>query len=451
MISTRCDNITFLIKGTSDWKLTDVITLVDVSKHVTEVSKEELRRIAIVGTHMHKWQGKGIDGLKKVIKEQAVVQLDPLNPAGREHDIFFAARIRDYKIGQFEEVAYPERLVFESYGYHGHFWGILCAFAIEHFPLFYSRMDREFLGKYVLRQLEGLEKDHPNLLDSVEEYVQNHGETSGDNLKELGKADPSYASWKSGRLGRTALETLWSLGRLAVSRRDKNFRKVYDLVERFIPREFVYNVDIDMEEFAFRDFLLKQKSYPLIYLGNLSQKKSGGKETLFTMRKSKRFDPTIFEHEGDDTPVILKPEGSKLALAAPPHWEKLAALDYDDDMRAIAPLDPLIWDRRITEELFNFEYVWEVYKRANERRWGYYVYPLLYLGQLIARLEVKFNKKTKSLTFFNFQAEEHYPRENRTEDALLRLITRWGRALNASTIRNDESLRKYGCEHEIQF
>ncbi len=428
-----------------------MVTLVDVSKYVTEVSTEELRRIALAGTHLHKWEGKGTDGLKKVIKDHAVVQLDPLNPAGREHDIFFAARIRDYKIGQFEEVAYPERLVFESYGYHGHFWGILCAFAIEHFPLFYSRMDREFLGKHVIRQFEGLERDHPNLLDSVEEYVRNHGETSGDDLKELGKANPSYASWRSGRLGGTALETLWSLGRLIVSRRDKNFRKVYDLVENFIPREFVHKVDYDEEEFAFRDFVLKQKSYPLIYLGNLSPKKSGGKKTFFVMRKSKRFDPIIFEHEKDDTPVILKPEGSKMALAAPPHWEKLTTLTYDDEMRAIAPLDPLIWDRRITEEIFDFEYVWEVYKRANERRWGYYVYPLLYLGQLIARFEAKFDKKTKTLTFFNFQAEEHYPRGNRTEDALLRLITRWGRALDAVVICTDESLLKYGCDQEIQL
>lgn len=312
-------------------------------------------------------------------------------------------------------------------------------------------MDREFLGKHVLRQHEGLEKDHPNLLDSVEEYVQEHGETSGDDLKELGKADPSYAAWRSGRLGGTALETLWSLGRLVVSRRDMNFRKAYDFTERFIPRELVHKVDFDKEEFAFQDFVLKQKSFPLIYLGNLSQKKSGGKEGLFTMRKSKRFDPTIFKHGGDDVPVILKPEGSKIAIAAPPHWEKLSALTPDNEMRAIGPLDPLIWDRRITEEVFDFEYAWEVYKRANERRWGYYVYPLLYLGQLIARLEVKFDKKTKTLTFFNFQAEEHYPRENRTEDALLRLITRWGRAIDATTIRTDESLRKYGCDQEIQL
>ncbi|MFQ6125626.1 MAG: hypothetical protein ACE5R6_13645 [Candidatus Heimdallarchaeota archaeon] len=120
-VSTQGDKTILLKKGTSDWNLTDVVSLVDVSKHVTEVSKEELQRIALAGTHLHKWQGEGTEGLRKVIKEQAIVQLDPLNPAGREHDIFFAARVRDYKIGQFEVVAYPERLIFESYGYHGHF------------------------------------------------------------------------------------------------------------------------------------------------------------------------------------------------------------------------------------------------------------------------------------------------------------------------------------------
>ena len=427
----------------------DVFNLVDVSHYVTEVTKEELQRIAIAGTHLHKWQGCGIDGLRNVIQDQAIIQLDPLNPAGREHDIFFAARVQDYKIGQFEEVAYPERLVFESYGYQGHTWGVLCAFAIEYFPLFYSRMQRDFFGKNTIRRIEALEKNHPKLLDQVEEYVRVHGEINGDALKEWGKIDSSYASWKTGRLGGTALETLWLLGRLVVSRRAKNFRKMYNLPNRFVPPELLQKVSVNNEEFTIRDFVLKQKSYPLQYLGNLSQKKSGGNTTSFTMRTSKRFDPIVFESGGDEKPVILKLEDSKIALAAPSHWERLVTLKYNDIMRAIAPLDPLIWNRSITKAIFDFEYVWEVYKPIKDRIWGYYVYPLLYLGKLIARLEAMFDKKTKFLTFFNFQVEEHYPRENRTEKALIDLFTRWGVALDAKKIRTDDSLQKYGCDSEL--
>jgi hypothetical protein len=51
---------------------------------------------------------------------------------------------------------------------------------------------------------------------------------------------------------------------------------------------------------------------------------------------------------------------------------------YDDRMRILGPLDPLLWDRDLVRHVFDFEYVWEVYKPAHQRRWGWYVCPLLH-------------------------------------------------------------------------
>ena len=65
---------------------------------LTEITTKELKKIAIVGTHLHKWQGKGVEDIERVFNEQAKVQLDPLNPAGRNHDLFFASRIENYEI-----------------------------------------------------------------------------------------------------------------------------------------------------------------------------------------------------------------------------------------------------------------------------------------------------------------------------------------------------------------
>jgi hypothetical protein len=53
----------------------------------------------------------------------------------------------------------------------------------------------------------------------------------------------------------------------------------------------------------------------------------------------------------------------------------------------IAPLDNLIWDRRLILELFDFNYTWEVYKPASKRDYGYYVLPVLCGDQFIARWE----------------------------------------------------------------
>jgi uncharacterized protein YcaQ len=65
---------------------------------------------------------------------------------------------------------------------------------------------------------------------------------------------------------------------------------------------------------------------------------------------------------------------------------------YDDRMRILGPLDPLLWDRDLVRHVFDFDYVWEVYKPAHLRKWGWYVCPLLYRDRLIGRLEARIER-----------------------------------------------------------
>jgi hypothetical protein len=59
----------------------------------------------------------------------------------------------------------------------------------------------------------------------------------------------------------------------------------------------------------------------------------------------------------------------------------------DDRMRILGPLDPLLWDRTLVRRVFGFDYVWEVYKPAAKRQWGWYVCPLLHRGRLVGRID----------------------------------------------------------------
>ena len=58
---------------------------------------------------------------------------------------------------------------------------------------------------------------------------------------------------------------------------------------------------------------------------------------------------------------------------------------YDGRIRILGPLDSLLWDRALVRTTFNFDYVWEVYKPASTRRWGWYVCPLLHKDALVGR------------------------------------------------------------------
>src|SRR5690606_19331304 len=80
-------------------------------------------------------------------------------------------------------------------------------------------------------------------------------------------------------------------------------------------------------------------------------------------------------------------EGSRRDYLAPGGFADRTFPKDDGEMKILGPLDALMWDRKLVQNAFDFEYIWEVYKPADKRRWGYYVCPLLHEGELVGRFE----------------------------------------------------------------
>ncbi len=397
---------------------------------IPQITQDDLKRLLIVGCHLHRWQSNDI---RKIIQEQGLVQLDPLNPAGRYHDIFFSSRMADYCQGDFEKIVYPEKLVFETY-FHN-----LNAIHIDHFPLFYSQtLDREHLGRYYSRALRMLEETHPEMLDQVLQHVQTHGLTRGSDLTKLGKADPKYAVWKTNRNSGTALELLWAMGKLAVMR-DNNFRKTYDIIDNYIDKSNLTKKAYSKEEEQILKLKLKMKSFPVTPTGKVSFEKNGkikfGKKIGISPEKLLISEESKEEH----IPSLIQLKDEPIGYIVPSNWEILCQEDIDEEMRVIGPLDPLIWDRELLNKLFNFDYVWEVYKKPKDRKWGYYVYPLFFLGNFIGRLEAKYESKSKILRLFNFQGESHLLINSDTKEAFNRMIKRWKDMVHAEEVEYDDT------------
>ena len=55
----------------------------------------------------------------------------------------------------------------------------------------------------------------------------------------------------------------------------------------------------------------------------------------------------------------------------------------------LAPLDNLLWDRRLIEDLFDFSYRWEIYTKDEKRLYGPYTLPVLYGDRLVARTQLQ--------------------------------------------------------------
>ena len=65
----------------------------------------------------------------------------------------------------------------------------------------------------------------------------------------------------------------------------------------------------------------------------------------------------------------------------------------------------MMWDRKLIEAVFGYQYSWEIYTPVPKRKYGYYVLPLLYGDRLVGRIEPKADRKTKTLTVQNLWFE----------------------------------------------
>ena len=59
----------------------------------------------------------------------------------------------------------------------------------------------------------------------------------------------------------------------------------------------------------------------------------------------------------------------------------------------LSPFDRLIHDRDRALNLFDFEYILEMYKPAAARRWGYFALPVLHHDRLVGKLDAKADRK----------------------------------------------------------
>ncbi len=105
-----------------------------------------------------------------------------------------------------------------------------------------------------------------------------------------------------------------------------------------------------------------------------------------------------------------------------------------DEVSLLAPLD-IVSARGRANKLFDFEYLWEVYKPVHQRRWGYYTLPILYGDDLVARLDPKLDRETMTLQIRGFWVEDDAPvKDHAFASALALGLIRFANFLEAGKI-----------------
>lgn len=110
---------------------------------------------------------------------------------------------------------------------------------------------------------------------------------------------------------------------------------------------------------------------------------------MWSMLSAVRTSPLVEEMiEAGELVEVAVEESPRRYLAVPAFLEP-RRVTYDGRVRILGPLDPLLWDRDLVRHVFGFDYVWEVYKPAKDRVWGWYVCPLLHRDRLVGRIDAR--------------------------------------------------------------
>ena len=336
---------------------------------------------------------QGEAGIRECFRDQGLIQLDPLPVLGRNHDLVVQARVDGTHPGETLDRIHRKRLGFE-------YWDkMLCALPIEHFPDYRTFMKSGGESWEEKREAR-LNREHPGTLDAVYGAVAQHGPLSSRELKSLKIAQEEHREWKSTKTANASLEVLWNRGQVSVSHR-VHYRRYFDLTERVIPAQF-HQADPPSLDSFWRTMLLRRVRAVGLLPGR------GDAEVWALMQRIRRIHlPERLVDEGDL--AVVQVDGIKLPFFALPRAEEELALAeekaFDDCVRFIAPLDPLVWARNALLRLWDFEYAWEVYKPVAKRRWGYYVLPILYQDRFVARFDGRFDRTTKTLHVLAYYEE----------------------------------------------
>jgi uncharacterized protein YcaQ len=284
---------------------------------------------------------------------------------------------------------------------------------VEDWPLLQSGAKRPGWWKNYAH----LAERQPGIVDDVLAAVKELGPVGAGTLEDVlgaGEPRPPGVSWWERSEVKRICEYLFGLGALTTGTR-VNFQRRYDLPERVLPPAVLAQHPMDRHEAA--RGLIRRSASAL------------GVGTLSDLRDYYRLGP-----EDTRRAVAELVEAGELEPVTVRGWTQPAYRDPGakvprrvEGRALLCPFDPLIWERDRTMRIFGFRYRIEIYVPEPKREYGYYVFPFLLDGELVARVDLTADRAAGVLRVQGAFAEPGVDGARVTADlaAELRVMAQW--------------------------
>lgn len=366
----------------------------------------------------------GKKGVEKIMQRIHSIQYDPLNVVARNADLVLQARVRDYRESDLYNLLYEEHKLVDGFDKE------MCIYESRDFARF-SFVRSEY-HRHIVPTLE-----HRNqmgifeILDDVREFIKEHGRTG---TKDISIGEVRESRWGHRKLSSAALDYLFNKGELCVADK-RGTQKYFDLTERILDTKD-YQCDQNM---TIEDFLEWYTERRIQSVGFLWNKSGGAWQGRFLSQNETRRSILSKLLEKDKINEI-QVEGISEPFYASSNFEEYMKYQTSNSyVRFIAPLDNMIWDRKMSESLFDFTYSWEVYTPVAKRKFGYYVLPVLYNGQFIARFEAEPIREAGEFVIRNWWWEPETKPNDEMKDAIIKEMERFAKFLKVNNSQKNMS------------
>ncbi len=358
---------------------------------VETLSAAQARRIALAAQGFAEPRPAGrVDArhLRRVLDRVGLLQIDSVNVLIRSHYLPLFARLGPYPRELLDRLAWggARRELFEYWGHEA------SLIPLRLHPHLRWRMAQAATSAW--SGIVRVSRDNPGLVDKVRALVAEQGPI-GAGAIEVDRRNRPGTMW-NWHDGKVALEWLFYCGEVSAAARP-NFERRYDLTERVIPARVLATPTPPVEE-AQRE-LLRVAARGL------------GVATEPDLRDYFRLRPA-----DSRTRLAELVEAGELVPVAVQGWRQPAylwpgsRLPRRVNARALlSPFDSLVWERQRTERLFGFRYRIEIYTPAAQRVYGYYVLPFLLGERIVARVDLKSDRKNGLLLVQAAHAEQAVP------------------------------------------
>ncbi|HBA3027248.1 TPA: winged helix-turn-helix domain-containing protein [Escherichia coli] len=346
-----------------------------------------------------------LEDIPATISRMSLLQIDTINIVARSPYLVLFSRLGNYPAQWLDESLARGELM-EYWAHEACFMPRSDFRLIRHRMLAPEKMGWKYKDAWM--------QEHEAEIAQLIQHIHDKGPVRSADFEHPRKGASGWWEWKPHK---RHLEGLFTAGKVMVIER-RNFQRVYDLTHRVMP-------DWDDE----RD-LVSQTEAEIIMLDNSAR-------SLGIFREQWLADYYRLKRPALAARREARAEQQQIIAV---HVEKLGNLWLHADLlplleRALAgkltathsavlsPFDPVVWDRKRAEQLFDFSYRLECYTPAPKRQYGYFVLPLLHRGQLVGRMDAKMHRQTGILEVISLWLQEGIKPTTMLQKGLRQAIT----------------------------